>query len=405
MPGLNRRVFLHQTLGTAAAIVAEPNVLHSAATPSDTAIPQPCAPTAWHKHGTVIEPTESWEGTAIQNFTSPPEPLGPESFRGWRIWYSPSGRKHSIAYAEGTPGNPMHKVPARCTPGEPGDGPFEVGHLPDGWNPVQVVHIHLRSGRHRIYFWAHGPGIARYLAADSDDGQRYTVVNPLRPVLYHPHDRAAHGVASPDGVMMNAKPNPDRPATEPPAIPRLISNDATNIYQLADGSFEMYSTALVSVPKSDPAYCAHDNAPGLLRVIDRYTSEDGLHFETRERVIQRDARDPVDQQFYHLAVTFTPKGRVGMLGHYRCEAQTMDLEWCFSIDGSQWQRPHRRAWLPRGDEKQPDSYGIYPPSGLVHHDRQWHLFYTGVNSAHNGEHSFGPPRSVIMYATTKSIWA
>jgi hypothetical protein len=149
----------------------------------------------------------------------------------------------------------------------------------------------------------------------------------------------------------------------------------------------------------------HDNAPGLLRVIDRYTSADGLHFETRQRIIQRDAQDPVDQQFYYLAVTRTRKGCVGMLGHYRCEAQTMDLEWCYSRDGTEWQRPLRRAWLPRGEPPAVDSYGIYANSQLVQCGGKWHLFYTGVNSAHNGKHSHGKPRQVIMHATTDSIWA
>jgi hypothetical protein len=402
MSFINRRDFLSQSLGAAAGVFAAPRALQAAASARDTAIPQPCPPSAWRKHGIVLEPTEDWEGGEVQNFTCPVEPLDDD---GWRFWYSPCGKKYTIAYAEGAPGRPLKKFPAQCTPGEPGDGPFTIGHLPDKWNPVQVVHIRLKNGKHRIYFWAHGPGIIRYLAADSDDGRRYTVTDPLRPVLYHPHDRAAHGIASPDGVMLHDKPSPARPANEPLAVPRLISNDATNIYQLPDGSFEMYSVALVSVPKGDPAYMAHDNAPGLLRVIDRYTSADGLHFENRKRVIQRDARDPVDQQFYYLAVTHTPKGRVGMLGHYRCQAQTMDIEWCFSPEGSLWHRPHRSAWLPRGDEKQPDSYGIYAPSFLVQRSGKWHLFYTAVNSAHNGKHSYGPPRTVVMHATATSIWA
>jgi hypothetical protein len=400
MRSINRRTFLHHSLA-ATAIMATSRALKAAAAPAAT-IPQPCAPTAWQKHGVVLEPTEEWEGGHIQNFTSPAESLAGDR---WRFWYSACGKKYLIAYADGTPGGAMNKVPAQCTPGEPGDGPFTIGHLPDKWKPVQVVHIQLQNGRHRIYFWAHGPGIARYLAAESHDGKRYTVINPLRPVLYHPHDRAAHGVASPDGVMLHNKPSPDRPADEPLAVPRLISNDATNIYQLADGSFEMYSVALVSVPKTDPAYMAHDNAPGLLRVIDRYTSADGLHFEERKRVIQRDERDPVDQQFYYLAATHTPKGPVGMLGHYRCQAQTMDLEWCFSPDGAAWHRPQRSAWLRRGDETQPDSYGLYGPSFLVQRGGEWHLFYTAVNSAHNGKHSYGPSRTVIMHATTGSIWA
>ena len=44
-------------------------------------------------------------------------------------------------------------------------------------------------------------------------------------------------------------------------------------------------------------------------------------------------------------------------------------------------------------------------SFLVQRDRQWHLFYTAVNSAHNGKHSHGPSRTLIMHATTGSIWA
>ena len=167
----------------------------------------------------------------------------------------------------------------------------------------------------------------------------------------------------------------------------------------------MYSVALLQVPRSDPAYVAFDNAPGWLRVIDRYTSADGLHFDTRRRVIQRDASDPVDQQFYYLAVTHTPRGRVGMLGHYRVRAQTMDLEWCFSKDGTKWERPLRRAWLARGDKSQVDSYGIYACNHLVERGGKWHLFYTGVNSGHNHKESYGPPRSAVLYATADSLWA
>ncbi len=45
------------------------------------------------------------------------------------------------------------------------------------------------------------------------------------------------------------------------------------------------------------------------------------------------------------------------------------------------------------------------PVRLVHHDGQWHLFYTGVNSAHNGRQSHGRRRQAILHATTPSIWA
>ena len=404
MTYMGRRTFLRRSAcATVGAALGIPTLARPGAD-APPACPSPCPPAAWRKQGIVLEATEPWEGTSIQNFTTAAEPLADGA---WRIWYSLSSSSsgYALAYAEGVPGQPMKKVRAACSPGAPADAPFAIGNLPAAWRPVQVVHLHLRNGRHRLYFWAHGPQVVRYLAAESDDGRRYRVLDPLRPVLYHPNDRAACGVATPDGVCLHGQPGPERPADEPAAESRLVSNDATNVYQLPDGSFELYSVGLVRVPKGDPAYIAHDNVPGLLRVIDRYTSADGLHFDTRRRIIQRDARDPADQQFYYLSVTPTPQGRVGLLGHYRCEAQTMDVEWCFSKDGIDWQRPLRQAWLPRGEPPAPDCLGLYANHGLVQQGGRWHLFYTGVNSTHNRKQSHGAPRQVVMWATTDSIWA
>jgi hypothetical protein len=398
---LNRRTFLQNSLYASAGLLAGCQTRPELA---EVGLAMPCAPDAWCKHGIVLEATEVWEGNHVQNFTTRTESIGNDA---WRIWYSVSDEKkgYAIAYAEGIPGESMKKVRAECSPREAADAPFSLGNLPQGWKPVQPTHIQMPNGRHRLYFWAHGPQVCRYLAAESEDGHRYRVINPLRPVLYHPNDRAAFGVPSPDGIMYRKVRNQNRPADEPLALSRLISNDATTIYQLPNGTFELFSVALVRVPKGDPAYIAEDNAPGLIRVVDRYTSADGLDFETRQRVIQRDSQDPSDQQFYYLSVTSTPKGRVGMLGHYRCAAQTTDLEWCFSSDGVNWQRPLRQAWLPRDQPPGADCFGIYPGSQLLYRDSLWHLFYTGVNSSHNGRHSHGKPRQVILHATAKSIWA
>lgn len=397
----SRRKMLACGVGGVAGLAAGASAVKRSWAASSGAVPPACG---WQKRGVVLAPSERWERDGIQSFTSAAEPIDGDR---WRIWYSAhsSAEGSSVAFAEGVPGEPMEKVRAECSAGEPADGPLSIGGLPDTWKPTQPVHLRLASGKHRLYFWASGRGVHRYLAADSDDGRRYRVVDPHRPVLYHFLDRAAAGVASPDGVMLNAKPSAGRPADEPAAPSFLISNDATNVYQLADGSFEMYSVGVVAVPSSDPAYIAEDNMPGLLRVIDRYISDDGLHFGQRQRVIARDAQDPVDQQFYYLSVTHTPQGRVGMLGHYRCEAQTMDVEWCFSTDGLRWERPQRTAWLGRGEPSQPDSYGIYANAGLVPQGGSSHLFYTGVNESHNQRDSYGPPLSVIMHATIDSIGA
>lgn len=399
---MNRRTFLNLSLGATSGVVMGCSSWRKEGFFAAT-IPKPCDPSNWKKHGVILEATEPWETGNIQNFTTRSEPLDRDR---WRLWYSVSTgpKSYTIALAEGVPGEPMKKIPAQLTSGQPTDAKLAIGNLPKNWRPVQPVHIRLHDGKHRLYFWAHAPGITRYLAAESADGRRYSVIDPLRPVLYHPNDRAAFGVPSPDGIMYRSEKSVNRPAEEPLAEPHLISNDATNIYQLPDGTFEMYSVALVRVPKTDAAYIAEDNAPGLIRVIDRYTSDDGLRFENRRRVIQRDASDPTDQQFYYLAVTHTPQGRIGMLGHYRCRAQTMDLEWCYSQNGLEWQRPARSAWLPRGEPPAPDCFGIYAGSQLVQRDKRWHLFYTGVNSSHNGQQTHGKARQVIMLATTDSIW-
>lgn len=364
---------------------------------------KPCPPEAWTKHGIILEPTEPWEGDFVQCFTNTVRPLGDGR---WQIWYSGilPKQQYSIARAEGVPGQRMEKIRAELSAGEAPDAPFAIGNLPEGWRPVQPTYIALPDGRHRLYFWVHGPGVVRYLAAESDDNRRYRVLDPLKPVLYHISDRAAHGVPNPDGVMAHKEKAKNRPAGEPLAEPRQITNDAVTIYQLPDGTFEIYAATLLQVPKGDPAYIPEDNAPGKIRVIDRLTSSDGLRIDGRHRAIDRDSHDPADQQFYYLSVTHTPRGRVGMLGHYRCAAQTMDLEWCFSKDGQTWQRPARGPWLKRGAPPAPDCMGVYGSNSLVYHDGLWHLFYTGVNHGHNAKLKYGKPRQVIMYATAKSIW-
>lgn len=52
----------------------------------------------------------------------------------------------------------------------------------------------------------------------------------------------------------------------------------------------MFSVGLIEVAKDDPRYIAHDNAPGLVRVIDRYASADGLDWTQRQRVLGVSAR-------------------------------------------------------------------------------------------------------------------
>lgn len=363
---------------------------------------------AWKKHGELFrhrgEPAGGW----VQNFTSTVEPL--DGGR-WRIWGSisvPKSEVKQIGYHTGSVGGEWKHATAVCSPGEPDrKAELAIGGLPEGWNLVQVVTLRLRDGRTRLYFWAHGKGVVRYIAADSEDGRAFKVVNALTPCLYHPADRAVDGTAAVEaGLARSAKKKAASVDGEPLAPAKLISNDATNVYQLPDGSFEMYSVALMQVGKDDPRYAAQDNIPGLMRVIDRFTSADGLAWGNRQRVIDPDANDPSDLQFYYLSVTHTERGRVGLFGHYRLDAQTIDIEPCFSTDGINWQRPHRKAWITRdAPGTTAASYLLHAPHAMVQRDGLWHLFYTGGNFAHNHRDTHGPTETrAIMLATCERLW-
>lgn len=399
---MDRRDFLTRTsLAAAGTSLSLPRLNHAA-----TGGLQPAPSTSWARRTLVYE-QKITENARVQSFTSPAKPLSDDA---WRIWMSTSGANppdFNVGYLEGVPGEAMKVQWAVLSTGAPADVPLSLGNLPSGWHPKQGVHLRLKDGRHRLYFWAHGEGIVRYLAADSKDGRRYTIVNALNPCIYHPSDRTVDGTeAVKAGFNRMAKRKAKVAAGETLAPAALITNDATNVYQLADGSFELYTAALMEVGKDDPRYMAHDNIPGRVRVIDRFTSEDGLHWENRKRVIQADAQDHTDLQHYYLSVTHTEKGRIGMLGHYRLQAQTMDIEWCHSHDGVTWSRPARTPWLSRsGPHTLPDSYGVYAPHNLVQHGGRWHLFYTGTNDAHNHKDSHGPYRRAIFHTNIESPWA
>ncbi|HRE82135.1 MAG TPA: hypothetical protein PLN52_13890, partial [Opitutaceae bacterium] len=277
-------------------------------------------PEHWVKRGVVLE--NGIDG--IQNFNSSVEALNGGR---WRVWYGSWRPVPNIGFAEGIPGGEMTRYDAVLSEGEPLDARLSIGNLPAGWRPVQPVSIKLKDGRSRLYFWVHSSAerIVRFLVADSVDGRRYRVLDPYRPVLYHLNDRAVEfeGTTAMGlkliGKSEDLRKRFPRPKQEPAANPDLICNDGVSVYQLEDGSFEMYAMTLVSLDPGDPRLESqqHDNLKGYRRAIDRLISDDGINWHSRRRVIEPDSNDPEDLQFYYLTVTHTPKGRVGLLGRYR----------------------------------------------------------------------------------------
>ena len=402
MKGSTRRQVLQQWGGAGFSMLAGAKL-------SAAAAPTLVDASAWKKHGELFRHQGPPVGGWVQNFTSTVEPLSEER---WRVWTSISvpktqGVLKQIGYHTGRVGGEWKHTAAVCSLGEPDrHAELALGGLPEGWNPVQGVTLRLKNGRSRLYFWAHGKGVVRYLAADSEDGRAFKVVNALTPCLYHPADRAVDGKTAVEAGLKHFMKRKAAPVENEPLAPAaLISNDATNVYQLPDGSFEMYSVGLIEVGKEDRRYAAQDNIPGLVRVIERYTSEDGLQWGNRQRVLTPDERDPHDLQFYYLSVTHTERGRVGLLGHYRLDAQTIDIEPCFSTDGITWERSQRQPWITR------DAPGVavgscilHAPHAMVQRDGKWHLFYTGGNFTHNHRVTHGAQDRAVMLATCESLW-
>lgn len=397
---ISRREVLGTLTGTAASLFVAPT--------SVLAAPALADPAGWRKEGELFRYRGPLAGAWVQNFTSTVEAVEDDL---WRVWTSisvPKNPMKQIGYHTGRAGAEWTPTVAVCTPGDPDpSADLAIGGMPEGWHPVQVVTLRLLDGRTRLYFWAHGEGIVRYLAADSEDGRAFRVMNAATPCIYHPADRCVDGsVAMELGLKRFAKRKAAPGPGESLAESRLISNDATNVYQLPDGSFEMYTVGLIQVEKDDPRHAPQDNIAGLVRVIDRYASKDGLNWADRRRVIVPDGDDPDDLQFYYLSVTHTERGRVGLLGHYRLGAQAIDIEACFSSDGIVWERPLRQAWVSRDEpEATAASYLLHAPHSMVRRDDRWHLFYTGGNFAHNHLDSHGTPDRAVMLATRDSLFA
>jgi len=299
---------------------------------------------------------------------------------GWRLWYSRRNdkmKRYTFGYRDFTEDfKCLNDTMMQITDKPRKDGLNIIG-VSSEWMLTQPVHLNLPDGRERIYFWAHANDVNRYLVADSDDGVNFFVADWCRPVLCHPGDRAV-----PLEMLKERKlwlyvrsAELPRPEGEPQVTADMLLNDATNVYLMPDGTFELYSAEVIMCP---PGPEPHQKDP-CLRFIQHRTSADGIRWSSPERVLIRDGEDPYDLQFYYLAVNFTPHGRIGVLGHYRSDPGTGDLEFCFSRDGIEWKRQRRPGFpRPKGVE------GIYAPHDLVKVDGLYYLFYTGNTCNHHG---------------------
>ena len=247
--------------------------------------------------------------------------------------------------------------------------------------------LRLPDGRWRMLYWHHQHGWGRipfvYTAADSDDGLRWHVSDYDRPALNSHWLGDQSGLSGEARLMEKAR----------------RTNDANFVYWNPRlQCYEQFSQWFLDA--SPDRRVAEDNCPDFNRMIQRRVSMDGVTWSAPELVIKADARDPWDQQFYHLAVQYHEDWLIGSLGHYRVEnaQQTMDLELVFSRDGRRWERPLRGGFIPREPGGR-DAEGVYPPNAWIDRGDDWLCLYTATARKHNQHARSDRPPNCIMAAT------
>lgn len=297
------------------------------------------------------------------------------------------GRATNLVVFTGVPGAPD---------GVPGDGQLtdrdgtplvRNGEAGKQHHVGQPQVLRLPGGGWRMYYWHHqhgwGEGPEPYTIAESGDGLRWHVTDYARPALNR------HGSENRDPATLSRE--------EHLLEKQRRTNDANYVYWNPRlGCYEQFSQYFVKAPPERRVKI--DNQADNNRVIQRRVSADGKTWSSPELVIQPDGRDPLDQQFYYLAVQYHGDWLIGSLGHYRAGAQTMDLELAFSRDGRKWERPLRGGFIPR-DPRGRDAGMVHAPNAWIDRGDRWLCLYGASARKHNQGGAPGFPAGCVMAAS------
>lgn len=339
------------------------------------------------KLGVVLPATEPWEDDNATTFCGSMVRLDDGRLRLYYTTYPQGFGRMSLAIAESADGLTWSK-PALGQVVIDGQDTNRIAfeNFPTEQRQLtQPQVLRLPDGRWRMYFWHFTTGY-RYTVAESEDGLRWRVPDGMPFVMV---DSGMGGFGG-DWALKDGQLPPEALQHDPAQVAEwwrqkgMRTNDACFIYiNPVTGLYEYYAQWMLNPPPERRV--AEDNVPHMNRVIQRRTSVDGLAWSVPELIVLPDARDPWDQQFYHLAVQWHEGWMLGSLGHYRVEngQQTQELELIFSRDGHTWQRPLRGGLIPRGAEGELDSMGIYPSNAWIDAGDHWLALYNGMPARHN----------------------
>ncbi len=103
-------------------------------------------------------------------------------------------------------------------------------------------------------------------------------------------------------------------------------------------------------------------------------------------ILEPDAEDPEDLQFYWLTPFHTASGYGGLLWHHHTENQSMDIELVNSEDGWSWKRSvDRSLLLELGESGRFDCGMVTAIASPVEWKGKALVFYNGRNTVHDGK--------------------
>ena len=321
----------------------------------------------WKKCGDVIVPDQPFE--CENTYTIDPEFIKLPCEEGAPWFYSVTTTagegKYNLILMDGKGKHPLSRN---------GEGDFTMEGLSEDLDPVQPQVFKLGESHYRMYFWAlgHGPKI-RMQVAESSDLYHWKLANNGRPVLCHLGDSTwGEGLS-----------------------PARVCNDATTIYRYPDGSWEIFSAAIVPVKDPQSRYSDRSVSPGVVRIIMRWTSPDGLEFSEPEVVLTPDEQDSAATQCYYLSQVDLEPYTVGFFGNYNTQDLRWRMEAVMSRDHRHWTRPIRSQGLFEEDYKG----AVAITDFSLEEDGSVSLYYGAVNFNHDYKTDSGePPMAKICKA-------
>jgi len=307
----------------------------------------------WEKCGPVIEPTHPFEYEDNRIINPFPIKAPCEEGAPWFYWVcSTLGGEQNLA---------MMDKNGKYLLSRDGKGEFTLEGLADDLIPAGPEVFKISPQHYRMYFWAYstsGPRKSRMMVAESSDLYHWTVANDSKPVLCHLSD-STWG----DGLSASR-----------------VCNDATTIYRHPDGNWEIFSAAVTLIKDEKSPYADRKLCHGLVRIVMRWTSPDGLHFSEPEIVLTPDAQDSPATQCYYLSMVDLEPYTVGFFGNFNIQTQRVLMEPVWSRDHRHWSRPMRNQALFEEDHVTATSITDI----VLEADGNVTLYYEGENFDHNG---------------------